>query len=64
MFYLSRRDVVGPGNVELLHPDGGRGPFSGQVTKAGRKMERAEETTDECDSSLEATYSFSEKLYR
>lgn len=53
-----------PGNVELLHPDGGRGPFSSQVTKAGRKMERTEETTDECDSPLEATHSFSEKLYR
>lgn len=51
-----------PGNVELLHP-GGRGPFSSQVTKAGRKMERTEETTDECDSPLEATHSFSEKSY-
>lgn len=64
MFYLSRRDVVGPGNVELLHPDGGRGPFSSQVTKTGRKMERAEETTDECDPPREVTHSFSEKLYR
>lgn len=53
----------GRGNVELLHPDGGRGPFSGQATKTGRKMERAEATTDECDSPRKATHSFSEKLY-
>jgi len=37
----------GRGNVELLHPDGGRGPFSGQATKTGRKTERAEAATDE-----------------
>jgi len=53
----------GRGNVELLHPDGGRGPFSGQATKTGRKMEQAEATTDECDSQRETTHSFSEKLY-
>jgi len=58
------RGETSPGrrNVELLHPGGG-GPFSGQATKTGRKMERAEATTDECDPPRAATHPFPEKLY-